>query len=87
MKTAFLVVENALSPGRSRDSAPGDRAALSRGSGGEIRRWERPDLALSDDEVIRQFLCIHFPHKISATMAEFLAHPAIVEVADQGYWP
>ncbi|RYX79970.1 phytanoyl-CoA dioxygenase family protein, partial [bacterium] len=33
----------------------------------------------TDDELLRRFLCIHFPHKISALMFDTLAHPAIVE--------
>lgn len=35
---------------------------------------------LSDDEVIRQFLCIHQPHKTSEIMHRYLAHPVIVDV-------
>ena len=33
----------------------------------------------SDDELLRRFLCIHFPHKVSQVMFDALAHPAIVE--------
>ncbi len=33
----------------------------------------------SDDELLRRFLCIHFPHKISNLMFDALSHPAIVE--------
>lgn len=33
----------------------------------------------SDDELLRRFLCIHFPHKVSNVMFDALAHPAIVE--------
>ncbi len=32
-----------------------------------------------DDEVLRRFLCVHFPHKLSNVMFEALSHPAIVE--------
>ena len=31
-------------------------------------------------EVLRRYLCIHFPHKISPAMHDVLAHPALVEV-------
>ena len=33
----------------------------------------------TDDDVLRRFLCIHFPHKVSDVMLGALAHPAIVE--------
>ena len=33
---------------------------------------------LSDIDVVRQFLCIHFPHKVSATMLGLLSHPQAV---------
>lgn len=33
----------------------------------------------SDDELLRRFLCIHFPHKISDLMFDALSHPSIVE--------
>lgn len=35
---------------------------------------------LSDDEVIRQFLCIHQAHKTSPVLHEYLSHPVIVDV-------
>ena len=34
----------------------------------------------TDDEIIRRYICIHFPHKISPLMRETLAHPAVVDV-------
>ena len=34
----------------------------------------------SDDELLRRFLCVHFPHKISDLMFRTLSHPKIVEV-------
>jgi phytanoyl-CoA hydroxylase len=30
--------------------------------------------------VMRQYLCIHFPHKLSPVMAKYLAHPVMVDV-------
>ncbi|MFN2464232.1 MAG: phytanoyl-CoA dioxygenase family protein [Candidatus Dormibacteria bacterium] len=32
----------------------------------------------SDDDVMRRYLCIHFPHKVSAIARRSLAHPSIV---------
>lgn len=33
-----------------------------------------------DDQIMRQYLCIHFPHKVSPLMARTLAHPRLLEV-------
>lgn len=35
-------------------------------------------LGMSDEEVLRQFLCIHFPHKLSEVMLGLLSHPRAV---------
>jgi phytanoyl-CoA hydroxylase len=32
-----------------------------------------------DERVVREYLCIHFPHKLSDLMRDTLAHPAIVD--------
>jgi phytanoyl-CoA hydroxylase len=36
------------------------------------------DGAVPDAEVLRQFLCIHFPHKLSPVMADLVSHPRTV---------
>jgi phytanoyl-CoA hydroxylase len=36
------------------------------------------DDATSDTDVLRRFLCIHFPHKVSALMLGLLSHPQAV---------
>jgi ectoine hydroxylase-related dioxygenase (phytanoyl-CoA dioxygenase family) len=35
---------------------------------------------LSDADVLRRFLCIHQPHKVSPLVAESMSHPRLVEV-------
>lgn len=44
---------------------------------------EEPD----DDAVVRRYLCIHFPHKISPLMRDTLRHPRIVEVLTEVIGP
>ncbi len=34
----------------------------------------------TDEETMRRYLCIHFPHKVSELMERTLAHPSMVEV-------
>ena len=38
------------------------------------------DGAVPDAEVLRQFLCIHFPHKLSQPMHDLVLHPRVVEI-------
>jgi len=40
-----------------------------------------------DDAVMREYLCIHFPHKISQAMHDALAQPAIVDVLGEVIGP
>jgi phytanoyl-CoA hydroxylase len=60
----YVVVPNVLDPALLRDIHEETRA-ICRGMG-------------SDD--VRDFLCIHFPHKMSALMREVGAHPDVVKV-------
>ena len=48
---------------------------LCRNETGGVRGIEPAEDHLSDDEALRRVLCIHFPHKLSATFKDFLAHP------------
>ena len=53
---------------------------ICRGKRGEIQGAERLPDALSDAEVLRQFLCIHFPHKFSPLMKATLTNAATLKV-------
>jgi ectoine hydroxylase-related dioxygenase (phytanoyl-CoA dioxygenase family) len=53
---------------------------ICRGDRGAVRGIMPHQPEESDDEVMRNYLCIHFPHKLSALMTAYLAHPAIVDV-------
>jgi phytanoyl-CoA hydroxylase len=60
-----------------------DALRLCRGDYGEIgggiaERVEPAD-ELTDDEVLRRYLCIHFPHKVSPAARAALSAPRIVE--------
>ncbi len=43
----------------------------------------QPAAGESDDDVIRRYLCVHFPHKLSAVMAATLHHRSVVAVLTQ----
>jgi len=53
---------------------------LCRGDLGEIGRGPAVGAAESDAEVLRRYLCVHYPHKVSPVVRQALAHERIVEV-------
>ncbi|SDT27673.1 phytanoyl-CoA dioxygenase family protein [Microlunatus soli] len=89
-RDGFALLADALSPEQV-DEVNADALRLCRGDLGEItfrgpdaqailQRQEAVRGALSDDEaVLRQYLCIHYPHKVSAACADALAAPRIVD--------
>lgn len=77
-KNGYLIVENALSPEEVttlRDEA----TRICRGDRGDVRGVTPAEPDEDDHDVLRRYLCIHFPHKISETMFGFLGHPAIAD--------
>ena len=74
----FLVVHNVLDAAgvqALRDEA----TAICRGERGDYDGFQGPHDGQADAEVLKQYLCIHFPHKISPLMRDMLAVPAVVE--------
>lgn len=75
----YLIVRDALSPSEVtelRDEA----TRVCRGDLGDIRGVTPAEPGESDDDILRRYLCIHFPHKLSEVMLRYLSHPAIVDV-------
>ncbi len=75
----FLVLENALSPNEL-EALNAEAAQICRGAIGPVRGVTPADSGESDLSVMRRYLCIHFPHKISALAKRALAHPKALEV-------
>lgn len=77
-ENGYLVLENALS---ADDLAElnNDATDICRGKYGTYGGWKGPHDDETDEEVLRQYLCIHFPHKVSPIMKKHLADPAMVE--------
>src|SRR5690349_13086106 len=73
-ENGFLVVENGLTPAEV-DGLNAEAAQICRGERGDIRGLSPSDAAESDVDVMRRYLCIHFPHKLSDEMYQTLAHP------------
>ncbi len=59
-----------------------EAALICRGERGQVRGVTSALEGESDLEVMRHYLCIHFPHKISSVMSEALAYPRMVEVLE-----
>lgn len=85
----FIVVTDALTTGEVQELRD-DAAAICRGDYGSLnpkgnhlqkeQPTDTPDFTgMTDEEIISQFLCIHFPHKASKIMRRALAHPAMVK--------
>jgi chlorinating enzyme len=78
-ENGYLVVETGLS-GDEIDELRRDTVAICRSKYGAVRGVQPHTPDESDDEVMRNYLCIHFPHKLSPTMEKYVAHPVIVDV-------
>lgn len=78
-ENGFLVLEDALSP-EEIDAHRREAVAICREERGPVHGAFPGLPGESDDDVMRRYLCIHFPHKISPLMTESLAHPGIVDV-------
>ena len=75
----FLVIENGADPDVQQRLIR-ETVDLCRGERGPISGVMPADPNDTDDEVMRRYLCIHFPHKLSKLMEDVLALPAIVDV-------
>jgi len=75
----YLVVENALSP-QEIEQLRRETVRTCRGELGPVKGLPPFSPAESDDDVIQKTLCIHFPHKLSPLILDFMAHPVIVDV-------
>jgi phytanoyl-CoA hydroxylase len=81
----FSLLGNALTPDEV-GAINADAVRLCRGDYGTIRYGREDALALApaakpanDHELLRQFLCIHFPHKVSRAALTALTAPRIVD--------
>jgi ectoine hydroxylase-related dioxygenase (phytanoyl-CoA dioxygenase family) len=82
----FALLGNALSPDEVA-AVNADAVRLCRGDFGSLRYGHQEAVRMTEfvsepasgDDLLRQFLCIHFPHKVSAAAMSALTAPRIVE--------
>jgi phytanoyl-CoA hydroxylase len=85
-ENGYLVVEEALTPTEIA-ALRTETVRICRGQRGRVRGLPPVLSADSDDDVIRRTICVHFPHKLSEVMVDFLAHPTIVDVLTRTIGP
>jgi len=85
-ENGYLVVPGAYSP-EEVAALHDDTVRLCRGESGYIKGIIPAAPGETDDEVLRHYLCIHFPHKLSQVMYDTLAHPAMISVLEQVIGP
>jgi phytanoyl-CoA hydroxylase len=85
-ENGYLVIPDALSPAEL-EELRAEALSICKGECGEVRGFEPTVPGESDEEVQRRYLCIHFPHKISAVMKKYLATPKMVEVLTEVVGP
>ncbi|MBI1332837.1 MAG: phytanoyl-CoA dioxygenase family protein [Armatimonadetes bacterium] len=78
-ENGFVVIEGGFSPSEI-EALREEATSICRGDRGEVRGMPPLTGDETDEEILRQVLCIHFPHKISDLMFETLKAKAFVEV-------
>src|SRR5581483_9781726 len=78
-ENGYLVVENVLNR-EEIDELKRETVRICRGEAGDVRGLEPGPAGEADDAVMRRYLCIHFPHKISEVMLNYVRHPRTSEV-------
>jgi phytanoyl-CoA hydroxylase len=85
-ENGYLVIENALTP-EEVAALRQETVRICRGELGRVRGLPPVLPGDADDDVVRRTICVHFPHKISEVMYDFLAHPVIVDVLTRTIGP
>jgi phytanoyl-CoA hydroxylase len=75
-RQGFAIIPDLLDP-ESLAAARAEATAICRGERGEVDGLN-PEPAGSDEEVLRRYLCVHFPHKISPVLRGIARLPAAV---------
>lgn len=78
-ENGFLVVEDCI-PQDEIAELRHETTEVCRGNRGAYGGITEPAPGETDEEILKKYLCIHFPHKISETMKHYVAHPSYVDV-------
>lgn len=78
-ENGFLVLEDGFTSFEI-DTLRRQALKICKGEAGDIRGLQPTSGSESDDEILKKYLCIHFPHLLSRAMHDSLSHPSIVDV-------
>jgi ectoine hydroxylase-related dioxygenase (phytanoyl-CoA dioxygenase family) len=82
----YLVLAEALRSDEVR-ALREEAVRICRGERGAVDGVQPPAAGEPDQLVVRRYLCIHFPHKLSALMRRTVAHPVVVDALTQVIGP
>jgi ectoine hydroxylase-related dioxygenase (phytanoyl-CoA dioxygenase family) len=85
-REGYVVIDDALTPDEV-EQLRSETVRIYRGELGHVRGLVPARRGEPDETVIRRYVCIHFPHKLSPVMHEALGHPKIVDVLTQVIGP
>ena len=77
-RDGYLVLTDALSAAEVQ-ALRAEAVRICRGELGAVDGVQPAAAGEPDEAVVRRYLCVHFPHKLSARMAGALAHPVVVD--------
>lgn len=86
-ENGYWISENAFNAEEVREILDEATLICRGGRGIDIENYSLPPADEPDNEMLRRYLCIHFPHKLSDIILKYLAHPAIVDVLTQVIGP
>lgn len=78
-KFGYLIVPDLLSP-QEIEALKRETAAIFRGERGNIEGLIPVAPGEPDSEVLKKYVAIHFPHKISPVIREFLSHEKVTDI-------
>ena len=81
-ENGYYVLPEALTPVEV-EELRAETTAICEGERGDVDGFEPSMAGESEDDVLRRYLCVHFPHKISEIMLDYLGHRQIAHVLTQ----
>jgi len=78
-ENGFLVVENCIPPEGIAELRE-ETTQVCRGHRGALNGIMEAPPEETDAEVLKRYLCIHFPHKVSEAMKRYVTHPSYIDV-------
>jgi phytanoyl-CoA hydroxylase len=81
-RDGYLVLPDALGSDEVR-ALREEAGRICRGERGAVDGAQPPGADEPDELIVRRYLCIHFPHKLSELMRGMLGHPVVVDALAQ----